>query len=212
MANLLRVSLQGTFPNSEEWSVNPVWNISDFGVATTPAQIQAVAVAVANVTMPVAALATWATGTVLASVRVEARTYTGSLENQAEAVKTIPAAGQATVPHSFQTAIVQSLRSNQVGPRGRGRLYWPATGLSLAIATYRPTSAAVGNLLTAYTSYLGLCQAAIRTTFAAANLAVWSRVQHAGFNVVSTQIGDVLDVQRRRRDTLVEAYQSVAFP
>lgn len=212
MAHLLRVSLQGQLPTGEEWSVNPCWQISDFGISTTPAQVQAVATAIAAVSVPASIPATWANGTILAGCRVEARTFAGVLENQAEAIKAIPVGGGASVVHPLQTSLVQSLRTVVAGPSGRGRLYWPATGISLQTTTSRPTTAAVTNLLAGYTTYLGGIQTAIRVTFTGATLTVWSRKNNTSNMVVSTQMGDVPDVQRRRRDTLIEAYQSQVFP
>jgi hypothetical protein len=43
-------------------------------------------------------------------------------------------------------------------------------------------------------------------------LAVWSRTAASITTVNQIQMGDIVDVQRRRRDQLVETYQSLAFP
>jgi hypothetical protein len=212
MANFLRLSIFGTLPTGEEWSVNPAYNISDFGVSTTPAQVQAVATAAAAVSPGASMLALWTTTTALTGVRVEARDNDGTLENLAEAIRAIPLAGSGTSAHPFQTATVTSLRTAQVGQSGRGRLYWPATGCGIANATLRLSAPTPTALLTAVSTYLGAIQTAVRVTFAGANLAVWSRKMNLANNVTSLQQGDVLDTQRRRRDTLVENYVSVAYP
>jgi hypothetical protein len=55
-------------------------------------------------------------------------------------------------------------------------------------------------------------EAVIKATLPDANLTVWSR-QYAQFRDISSlQVGNVLDTQRRRRDTLIEAYSSTSYP
>jgi hypothetical protein len=51
----------------------------------------------------------------------------------------------------------------------------------------------------------------VQTTLTGADLAVWSRVGSQLNEVNALQVGDVLDTQRRRRDTLVETYQQTLF-
>jgi hypothetical protein len=41
---------------------------------------------------------------------------------------------------------------------------------------------------------------------------VWSRTNQGFANVTSLQVGDIVDIQRRRRDDLVESYQATSFP
>lgn len=212
MAQLLRVSIKGSMPGGEDWSVNPVWTISDFGVSTTPVQIQAVATALAAVNPPASALAFMNSATTLHTYRVEARTSAGVLENLAEAVRGAPLAGNGATPHPYQTSAVVSLRTNQVGASGRGRLYFPATGVPLQAGSLRPSSADVTAWIGGIKTYLSGMQTAVRTVFPTASLIVWSRKTTGMFPVDTIQAGDVLDTQRRRRDTLIEAYQSVAFP
>lgn len=213
MATLLRVSLLGSLPNGEEWTVNPVWAISDFGTPTTPAQIQAVATALAASAVATGLTASWSSNTFLNGYRVEARTNAGVLENQAEALRTAPIAGTGSSVHPLQSAIVCSLRTAQVGASGRGRMYLPATGIALLTTLgNRPAQSVQDALLAGIKTTLGTMQTTIRTTFASAALAVWSRKQVATFNVNRIQIGDVMDSQRRRRDALIENYTSTTYP
>lgn len=212
MAQLLRVSIKGALPGGETWSTNPVWTISDFGVETTPAQIQAVADACAAVAVPANLLLALSTSTNIHTIRVEARSADGALENLAESIRAVPAGGSGGSPHTFQTAWVASLRTAQVGATGRGRLYWPATGQALAAATLRPSVANVDTWVAAIKTYLSGLQTAIRTVFPGSGLIVWSRKTHGMYLVDTIQAGDVLDQQRRRRDSLVEAYSAVSFP
>jgi len=212
MADLLRISILGQMPSGEEWSVNPVFGLQDFGTAVTPVQIAAVAAAVAAVN-PTTNLTNFNVAAVtLSGCRVEARKRTGELEVQAESIRATPVPGTGAAPHSFQSSWVTSLRTAQVGGTGRGRLYWPATGQSVSNLTLRPTPAVVTGALTAVASYLTGVRSAVRATFPNAYLAVWSRKNSGLAMVDSLQMGDVLDVQRRRRDSLVEGYSAAAFP
>jgi len=181
-------------------------------VSTTPLQVQAVATALAASAVNTGFIGAWGTTTFLTGYRVEARSYAGVLENQAEATRTTPIAGQGNQPHPFQTAVCISLRTSQVGASGRGRLYVPANGMQIGVNNLRPTTAVVQAFLTGAYVTLGSMTTAIRATFAGANLAVWSRTLKVANNVTALQVGDILDVQRRRRDTLVEGYTNQVWP
>ena len=202
----------GQMPSGEEWSVNPCWNISDFGVSTTPLQIQNVATALAASAVNGSLMSVMSSSTTLTGYRVEARSYAGVLENQAEAVRSTAVPGTGSVYHPFQTSWVVSLRTSQVGASGRGRLYFPATGQVLQVGTLRPLPASSTAFLTGVYTTLQSMQTAIRATFAGANLAVWSRKMGIANNVTALQNGDILDTQRRRRDSLVEAYTNQVWP
>jgi len=213
MAELLRVSIVGAMPSGEEWSVNPVWSIGgDFGTTVTPAQAQTIATAIAAVAAPGSLLALWQPATTLTGCRVEARTLAGVLETQAEGIKTTAQVGTGASPHPFQTSIVSSLRTAFPGARGRGRLYWPATGVNISGSTLRPISSTITSVLGGVKTYLSGIEAAIDATLDGVSLAVWSRTSAQLNRVVSIQMGDVLDTQRRRRDTLVEAVSTTPYP
>lgn len=213
VSRVMRVSIVGTLPGGEEWSVNPVYIIGgDFGVTVTPAQAQTIATAIAALTLPTGFVNNWPAGVVWTGCRVEARALDGTLETQAEGIKAVPTPGGATTVHPFQTAWVTSLRTAFPGARGRGRLYWPAQGVSLVAGTFRPNTTTVNTFLAAAKSFLTSIEDAIDVTLDGVSLGVWSRT-NGDVNVVnSIQLGDVLDVQRRRRDTLVELVASSSYP
>lgn len=213
MADVLRVSIFGAMPNGEEWSVNPVYSIGgDFGQPVSPTQAQTIATAIAAVVVPTGVLQLMANSTNVQGCRVEARTLAGVLESQAEGIKAVPTAGAQVAVHPFQTAAVSSLRTGLPGPSGRGRLYWNGTGIPLVSATLRPSSGQVTASLTGVKTYLSGIQTAIDVTLDGVELAVWSRKLLAKNHVTSIQMGDVADVQRRRRDTLIESYATVVYP
>lgn len=213
MARLMRVSIVGALPTGEEWSVNPVYAVGgDFGTPVSSTQAQTIATAIAAITVPTGILQGMTSSTTLAGVRVEARAINGALESQAEGMKAVPTPGTGLSAHPFQTAIVSSLRSGVPGPRGRGRLYWPATGINVAAATLRAASGVTTSHISAVKTYLSGIEAAIEATLTGVSLCVWSRVGLTLSPVTQIQAGDVLDVQRRRRDQLVESISSLVYP
>lgn len=213
MADILRVSIVGSLPGGEEWSINPVWAIGgDFGVSVTPSQAQAIADAMAAATIPANFLLMLSTSTAVTGYRVEARTLTGALETQAEAAKTSGGTGTGASAHPYQTSAVVSLRTDRVGPSGRGRLYVPATGVTIASSDLRISTSLTATYLGGVKSYLTALQTAIDATLDGISLVVWSRKTASTNNVKTMMMGNVTDTQRRRRDALLEAYSSVTYP
>lgn len=211
MARLIRVSIKGTFPSNEVWSVNPVYGFADPDVVTTPTQMSAAAAAVAAVAVPANLRGMMSTNTRINSFRLEARTAAGVLENLAENTLGSPVAGTGTTPHTFQTAWCSSLRTTVVGASGRGRLYWPATGVTVDPTSMRPTNPSPVSVAGAVQTYLSGIETALNTVWGGLGLGVWSRKNGSVNDVSTIQVGDVLDIQRRRRDSLIETYVSVSY-
>ncbi len=213
MAQLLRISITGAMPSGEVWSVNPVFSVGgDFGVPVSAVQAQTIATAVAAVAVPTGLVTMNVAAVTVTGCRVEARSMAGVLEVQAEGVKAVPTPGSASGGHAFQTSLVFSLRTATPGARGRGRLYWPATGISVTATTLRVNAAALTSAVAAIKTYLGGIEAAIEATLPGVSLCVWSRTAPNLYPVTSIQSGDVLDVQRRRRDQTIESYSSTTWP
>lgn len=214
MADLLRISIVGAMPNGEEWSVNPVFAIGgDFGEPVTAAEANTIATAIAARAVPAGLLALNPGVVTVTGVRVEARTVGGVLEALGEANRGTPAAGTSSGSHGFSAAMVMSLRTALPGASGRGRLYWPACGVTMNNLTLRINAADITAALTGIKTYLSGIDTDIEATLAgAASLVVWSRKSAVLTAVNSIQIGDVLDTQRRRRDVIVEGYQSTTYP
>lgn len=212
MADLVRVSIQGTLPGGEQWSVNPCYTLADFGTTVTYPQLITIATAINAISIPSTLRLAWSTSTNVTGCRVEARKMNGDLEALAEGVRGAAIPGTGTSAHSYQTSIVQSLRTAQSGPSGRGRVYWPATGMIISASTLRPSDADVTSTLGAATTYLTAIGSAIAATLGSAPLIVWSRSTGGRYLVNRVLMGNVLDVQRRRRDQAVENYQQLAYP
>lgn len=212
MADLIRVSIQGRLPNGEEWSVNPIFAVEPPGVAIDYTEANDIATAVNAVTVPTVLRGVMSNpGTTVSGVRVEARTLAGALESVAEQARAVPITGSGAASHPYQTSIVCSLRTATAGARGRGRLYWPATGANLDSSTLRLSAIATSDLATAFQTYLSGIEAAVQATIAMSRLVVWSRASSTLRDVDRLMVGDVLDVQRRRRDALTESYAIVTY-
>lgn len=214
MADLLRVSIGGQMPGGEQWSVNPCFAFPAGGAVVTYNDALAFATAVSGVTTPTNLLTMNVPGVTFATFRVEARTKAGDLEAQAEVALSSPGNSTGSSGHPFQTSMVTSLRTINGTARGRGRLYWPATAVPLTSSSLRVSSGDVSAKLTAIKTYLS----GVATALSGATddpdvvLAVWSRSNEALYGVNQILAGDILDVQRRRRDRVKETYTSLTFP
>lgn len=211
-ADIVRVSIEGALPGGEVWSVNPVWQISNSGVDNTYTQVNAICTAIAAITIPTGVRGMYNANTTINGVRVETRKYNGTLEVLAEQAFGSVVFGSGAQNHPYQTSMVTSLRSEFPGARGRGRLYWPATGIPVQASNLRVASADVTSALNGVKTYLSGIQTAINTSIPVVGLVVWSRVGSISHQVTRLLMGDILDTQRRRRDSLVETYQTSSWP
>lgn len=212
MADIIRVSITGSMPGGERWSINPVFALTSGAVITFTEAQQAVT-AVNAITIPAGLLSITGSAVSVTGCRVEARTFGGVLEAQAEGLRTpVPGTGSSVVL-PFQSSLVFSLRSVLPGARGRGRLYWPATGLALNGTTMRPNVGVTGTIATAAKTYLAAIESAVDGVIdETVGLAVWSRTSGSAALVSRILVGDIIDTQRRRRDSLPESYAEVSYP
>lgn len=211
MSDLLKVSIQGTMPGGEKWSINPVFGYAQ-SLALSVDELQATVTAINGVAVPTLLNSVNMPAVLVTGCRVEARTFQGVLEGVAEGARTSAAQGSGSSPHPFQTSIVASLRTSDSSARGKGRLYWPATSIALVDTSLKILPAAVDNFSSAFVQYIVNVRNAIRTVGGqtTANLVVWSRTSASARIVTSIRVGDIADVQRRRRDAIPESYKS--FP
>lgn len=213
MAQLLRISILGIAPGGEEWSVNPVFRISGAGDIIASAEGAQIVTGINALTVPTTLRALMASSSSVAGVRVEARFLNGNLEGVFEGLRGSAVAGTGAAPHPPQCATVFSLRTQTPGASGRGRVYWPATGIAMSASTLRGDSAVLGGALTGFKTYMASIETAIETVLAVpVSLDIWSRKNASSAPVDRIQVGDVVDTQRRRRDTLPEAYQEATYP
>ena len=119
--------------------------------------------------------------------------------------------GSGTITNPFQSALVATLQTGRPGRSYRGRMYLPfltsafnAGKISTTSVTLGARAAAVADLLadtaTAASSFPGLQPAVV------------SKAADAVTSVTSVRVGDIMDTQRRRRDSLVETFGSSTIP
>lgn len=212
MAEVVRVSILGAMPGGEVWSTNPVFSLDLAPTEITQAEAQAIANAVTAIAIPTGLLNITNTGVTWTGTRVEARDRNGVLESQAEAMRGTPTPGLSNTPHPYQTSVVASLRTSFPGGQGRGRLYFPATGVSLDSTTLRVTSGTLTSIRDSVKTYLSAIQTAVAASAGSCRLCVWSRTGTAMHTVNSIRVGNIADTQRRRRDALIELYSEVSYP
>ena len=109
----------------------------------------------------------------------------------------------ANGPVPPQCAVTVSLRTAVFNKAGRGRFYLPAYGTDKVLAG-RILPLAVTQTATAAQKMVQSLNGAGYT------VCVYHRASRTHDNVVSVNVGDVFDTQRRRRDKLVEARTSLA--
>jgi hypothetical protein len=211
----VRVSILGSTAGGEVWSINPVFDpTAEFPGGVDQAMLDAAAAAIAALSPGATLLGMLSTGMSITGARVEVRDdATDALIGISIATRTTALAGTGAATMPPQCAWVVSLRTNTPGGSGRGRVYWPLMDATLNSSGRIPTAEVTAGL-SAMRLYLTAIRDALATAFPTIgyNLAVRSRTQLATPHVVRIQAGDVVDTQRRRRDALPEAYQTLTFP
>jgi hypothetical protein len=212
MAGVLRVSITGQLPNNEVWSVNPVWLLGTGDFPLSYDDLNTIATAINNVSVPTGIRAYMTASTTITGCRLEQRTLSGDLLAQFEQQRgsAVPGTGSGALP--MQAAVVTSLRTTSSGASYRGRMYWPATGATLLSSTLRFEPTTLGAHLAGVKTLLSGITTAISATNASSTLQVWSRTLSSSAAVNRVLAGDVPDVQRRRRDQAIETYQTLTYP
>lgn len=211
----VRVSILGVTNGGEKWSINPVFDPSfEFGDTVNQGNLDAAAAAIAALNPGSNVLGTISTQMAIQGARLEVRhSETDDLIGLSIANRSTPLYGNVAPRMGFQNAIVVSVRTNTPGGRGRGRIYWPCPAVTLGVDTRIP-SATVTSFLADMKTYLLAMRSALATSFPTIgfDLAVRSTVSATTPHAVRIQVGDVVDTQRRRRDTLPETYATLTFP
>lgn len=217
-----RTIIKGSLGATEVWSTGTNWGI--FGLAPdVPDQAAADGILAKLLTyttstnIPSTLRAAQGQGVYIDGWRVELRAEDESILSVAEGLLGSPLQGTVAATKTPQDCLVLSLRTNTPGARGRGRMYWPAIGATLdaGFKLTSPTPAAfaadfktwlnaIGTQMNSY--YIGI------SSTRRVVLSVRSTTDHVNRDVVSLQVGNILDTQRRRRDNIPETYASVVYP
>ena len=209
-APYFRVSLQGSLPGGEVWSVNPCFN----AVVATDAGTQEWAdnIVQASNFLYGNLKDTLSTGATLDKVVVGAYdTADEKLQFQSEAAWETAITGTGGMSCPATTAVVLSLYTSQQSRSGRGRLYWPALALSLVSTTGRITPATTAGLAAGGVNLLTTIES-LAPASANARAIVRSRTTHASWEVTSVRVGDVPDSLRGRKNALNEARTIAPMP
>lgn len=210
----VRVSILGTSPGGEVWSINPVIDPTfEFPGTVDQTALDAAANAIADLNPGTQLTNMLSTALAVTGARLEVRDdVTDALIGISIQMRDSPWPGTGTALRGAQSALVFSLRTNTPGGSGRGRIYWPAVGMAVNTDT-RFSSANTLVALTQMATYLHAMESALATAFPTIgfDLSVRSKATLSTPHVVKLSVGNVIDTQRRRRDKMVEDYQSVAF-
>lgn len=210
----MRVSLQGSLPGGEVWSVNPCFQGDFTDAGPTHASLQAWATAIAvglGSIVPSDLKAILSTAASITGVRVNYYGADGKLADYATAQPTTPLSGTGTLSQPPTTAVALSLYTANQTRQGRGRIFWPALALNLNSSTGRLQAATTSGLAVAAASMLEQLVSNAPSALNA-DLIVHSITGGGSFPVTSIRVGDVPDSQRGRKSALLEAYAITAFP
>lgn len=210
-----KVRISGELPGGEVWSINPCFAGVGGAAVDSFSDLQSWATAIgalalARIIPPAYESALSAAGTVN-SVRTEYYDELGKLANVAEFVPN-PVIRPSVAPNKiFQACVVMSLRTGRPGRSYRGRLYWPALSMTVDATTLRIPAATRNTLATQGAQWLANVAAAAPGDTPVEPVVV---SQTLGINTIieRVEVGDVVDIQRRRRDSLVEVYSSAIVP
>lgn len=211
--NVVRIG--GNLPGGEVWSVTPkfIGNFGDPIVGYEDLLEWATSIALLNggSVLPNGLRSLLSTAASVTTIRTEYRDANNDLAQAAEFVLPTPAAGTGSATKPFQTSIVTSLLTGRPGRSYRGRLYWPALSATISTSTLRLAEATATSIASAAATFLTEVQSSVPEG-ADVVLAVVSDKLGTGAAVNSIQVGDILDTQRRRRDSLLEGRVSANFP
>lgn len=213
MSRYARVSITGSLPGGELWSVNPTYLLLT-EPTVSPAEAAAAAAGINTIVLGNALLNGISTVGRVTGCRIEFRSASWELDQVGEATRATPLAGLGSPTKTHQSAAVLSLRTSFPGASRRGRLYWPALNTGMDTTTLKITTAQRDALATDGAAYLAAIGNAIGTAVAGSDplLVVYSPTLGTSTEVTAVWVGDTFDVQRRRRDNLVESYAIAGYP
>lgn len=214
----IRVLLRGRLGTQEVWSVNPAYNETTNVAGWDQSLGQDTADRIGALAVPDVLRDLCSTSGPGTTVRVERRSDAHVLLGAAEAAWSGFGTPGFAATKPPQTSVVLSLRSDVPGGRARGRLYWPGLAASIDGTTLRQSSAATLLIANAASAYLDDIETQLKEGLEPSpslidyHLCVVSKTGGFRTDINRIMVGDVLDVQRRRRDSMPENYSTVAYP
>ena len=207
------VRINGSLPGGEVWSVTPKFNRPS-GPVTEYEDLERWAGVVAGT------MEAWESSNIfrqllssagtIDSVRVEARNAANQLTQAAEVQLTPSLAGFGSANKIFQSCVVFTFLTGRPGRSYKGRMYWPALNASLN-STLRLSQANIDSYASNGVQLLEMIGGAGATEGEFPIPVVVSQTTGASTPITSVRVGDILDIQRRRRDSLTENYGEAAI-
>lgn len=215
LTQYVRLTLGGTMPSGETWSVGMSFT---FTGTVTAAQLNTWLAAVDAVCVthlaPAGGIrALMAQQTKIVSLRAAVFAPSASSSSvTAQRNLTTPILGTGSFDHPNQIAICMSTHSGLAGKRFNGRMYWPCDGAQVQGDTHQLLLA---QLTPAVTKVRDFMVAVAATTLGTTGLAAAIAVPGAGLAspITALTMDSVCDTQRRRRKSVVPvATATIAVP
>lgn len=207
------VRINGSLPGGEVWSVTPKFNRPS-GPVTEYEDLERWAGVVAGT------MEAWGSGNVfrtllstagtIDSVRIEARNAANQLTQAAEVQLTPSLPGISPANKMFQSCVVFTFLTGRPGRSYKGRMYWPALAASLN-TQLRMAQSTIDSYATNGVELLEMIGGAGATDGEFPIPVVVSQTTGVSTPITSVRVGDILDIQRRRRDSLTENYGEAAI-
>lgn len=202
------VRINGSLPGGEVWSVTPKFNRPS-GPVTEYEDLERWAGVVAGTmeewVSPNPFLALLSSAGTIDSVRVEARNAANQLTQAAEVHLMPSKSGIGSANKLFQSCVVFTFLTGRPGRSYKGRMYWPALAASLTNELRLPQSN-IDNYASNGVQLLEMIGSAGATEGEFPIPVVVSQTAGVYTPITSVRVGDILDIQRRRRDSLTENY------
>lgn len=207
----VRVTFNGGMPGGERWSCSLAFG-SDLALPWQPTDSELL-------TFATGAQAVWrvfhtSTAALFSEYVSLQRTDARVIDSDGRTIRlqqvspATPTVGQQPPLVPNQCSVVISLRTAVPGARGRGRIYLPSLRAGTDVDGRFPSAQRDAMATAAKTMFDGLNTAAENAGYAETNALCVASGVGLGSNpdVRNIRIGDVIDTQRRRRDSIVEAY------
>lgn len=207
------VRINGSLPGGEVWSVTPKFT-RPMGPVTEYEDLERWAGIVAGT------MEEWAINNIfltllsgagrIDSIRVEARNAANQLTQAAEVQLTPSRAGSGTANKIYQSSLVFTFLTGRPGRSYKGRMYWPALNVSLD-QNLRLVQSQIDSYATNGVELLEMIGTAGATGGEFPIPVVVSQTASTYTPITHVRVGDILDIQRRRRDSLTENYGEAAI-
>jgi hypothetical protein len=197
---LWKISFTGNMPGGDIF-MHGVHLSTDDGVLISAVMARAIAAHTALLTTASGMQSAFTTTTVWAGIIVE-QINVGDGSVLQTLVQSVNRTGtNVNPPLPGEVAICVTFRTAEVSRSGRGRWYLPCPANNVLTSTGRLITGNVTSIVTSMSAFF----AALQSGLSGGDAVVYSKKEAGVHSIVSFDVGDVLDAQRRRRNKLVES-------